>query len=92
LTVQDADWHPVMPGSEYLTIIKDLKPGQLSAPVAVGSSLVQYLVVAERPLDPALWKDMPLSLKTTAFDIDASRIYHAELDRIRQSGAIKFTF
>jgi hypothetical protein len=92
LIVADADWRPVMPGSEYLTVIKDLKPGQLSAPVAVGTGQVQYLVVAERPLDPAIWKDNPLSLKTTAFEIDASRIYHAELDRIRQSGAIKTAF
>jgi len=92
LRVEDAGWRPVMSGSEYLTIVKDLKPGQLSAPVPVGSSLVLYLVVAERPLDPAIWIDVPLSLKTTAFEIGASRIYHAELDRLHQSGAIKFTF
>ena len=92
IKVTDKGWVPLMPGTQFFDLFKNVKAGQATPPQLVGNRTSVHLILADRPVDPKEWSGKPMLLRALAFQLEASRIFQTELTRIRQGGQVQYKF
>jgi hypothetical protein len=92
IRVEDGAWQFVLPETAWWDLLARTHAGQVSPPLTIANTHHRFLVVLERPIDPALIESQQTRYKTLAFEAESMAIVLRARDALRRSGAIQFEF